>query len=86
MKDEPKYSLDLGLKALLLDKKLQINLTARDILKISVSYDNQYIGEMKQVMKCYHVNRRVTLSLRFELGNKKVKIKKKAFGNEQERA
>lgn len=67
MKDEPKYSLDLDLKALLLDKKLQINLTARDILKISVSCDTQYIGEVKQVMKCYHVNRRLACVLSSEI-------------------
>lgn len=83
--EEPMYSLDLGLSASLLDKRLKIALSGHDILKSNAPYQTVYVNRIKQVSRYYWYSRSVNLSIKFQVGNQKLKVAEKAFGNEEER-
>lgn len=82
--EEPLYILNLGLKVLLLDQDLQIALNGRDLLARSRSYQTLYLNGVKQLARYYPYVRAVTLSVMFRIGNKKLKVKQRAFGNQEE--
>lgn len=78
-------SLDIALKYLLLDKKLQIALLINDVFKSSNPENITYTNNIKQVYNVYNDSRYVRLSLKYSFGNKKLSIIKREVGNEDEK-
>ena len=77
-------SLDFGLKWFLMDRNLQIGLTANDIFKTSAPDLTAYTDNIKQVYNNYYDNRYYKISLKYSFGNKKVDVYQRDFGNETE--
>ena len=76
--------VNAGLKASLLNNKLKLTLTIRDIFDDATPYKIGYSGEMKQI---YHVNfdsRQFQFGLSYNFGNNKVRVRQKEFSNQEE--
>src|SRR5574338_510391 len=78
------YSLDLGLRYALLDKKLNVNMVVSDIFKTSIARFTTYPNSVKQVYKNDYDSRFVRISLSYKFGNKKINVEKKGTGNMEE--
>ncbi|WP_158655340.1 TonB-dependent receptor [Flavivirga eckloniae] len=78
-------SLDFGINFSFLGEKLQCNINAYDILKTSNRDIIVYTKNIRQVYNDYYDNRHFVLSLRYSFGNKKVNVKSKDFGNDEEK-
>lgn len=78
-------SLDFGIKFLFLDKNLQVAVNIYDVLKTSNPDYTTYTNGIKQKFNTYYDNRFIRLSLRYSLGNKKIDVSQKSFGNEGDR-
>lgn len=79
------YSLDIGVKRLLLDKKLQLALNISDILKSRKDRYNSLVNNIRQEYDHYYDSRYVRLSIRYNFGNDKMKPQDHKPGNEEER-
>ncbi|WP_298517898.1 outer membrane beta-barrel family protein [uncultured Kordia sp.] len=77
-------SLDLGLKFSLLDKKLNCVLAVNDILKRRATSVNTKTNGIDQTYYNYFDTRSVKFSLNYSFGNKKIKVKQRNSGNEEE--
>lgn len=79
-------SLDLGLKFSLLNKKLNCTVAVNDILKRKATEINTNTNEINQNYYNYFDTRSVKISLNYNFGNKKIKVKQRDFGNEEEQS
>lgn len=77
-------SLDLGLKFSLLDKKLNCTVAVNDILKRKATSVNTKTNGIDQTYYNYFDTRSVKISLNYSFGNKKIKVKQRNSGNEEE--
>ncbi|RZK19361.1 MAG: TonB-dependent receptor [Pedobacter sp.] len=78
-------NLDLGLKTLLLNKKLQLSLNANDILKTNKYRYSSLINNIRQEYSNYYDARQIRFTARFNFGNEKIKQLERKAGNEEER-
>jgi len=79
-------SFDLGFKQDLLNKTLQIAFLANDLFNTSYLKDfTSVVNGVKQVYSQNESNRFVRLSLIYNFGNKKINVKERNFGNQDER-
>jgi len=79
-------SFDIGFKQDLLNKTLQIAFLANDIFNTSYLKDfTSVVNGVKQVYSQNESNRFVRLSVIYNFGNKKINVKERNFGNQDER-
>ncbi|OXA92382.1 outer membrane beta-barrel family protein [Flavobacterium hercynium] len=79
-------SFDFGFKQDLYNKHLQIAFLANDIFNTSYLKDfTSVVNGVKQVYSQNESNRFVRLSVVYNFGNKKINIKDRNFGNQEER-
>jgi iron complex outermembrane receptor protein len=79
-------SFDIGFKQDLFNNKMQIALLANDIFNTSYLKDFvSVVNGVKQVYSQNESNRFVRLSVVYNLGNKKINMKERNFGNQEER-
>lgn len=79
-------SFDIGFKQDLLNKSLQIAFLANDIFNTSYLKDfTSVVNGVKQVYSQNESNRFVRLSVVYNFGNKKINVKERAFGNQDEK-
>lgn len=79
-------SFDIGFKQDLFNKTMQIALLANDIFNTSYLKDfTSVVNGVKQVYDQKESNRFVRLSLVYNFGNKKINVKERAFGNQDEK-
>lgn len=81
---ETGYSLSLGLKYALLDKKLNLSLYVNDILNTSSQDFKTSSNGVKQSYNVYYDNRYVNFGLSYVFGNSKIKVKEHQGGNKEE--
>jgi len=79
-------SFDIGFKQDLFDKTMQIAFLANDIFNTSYLKDfTSVVNGVKQVYSNNESNRFVRLSVVYNFGNKKINVKERNFGNQDER-
>ncbi|QLC65361.1 TonB-dependent receptor [Flavobacterium sp. LPB0248] len=79
-------SFDIGFKQDLLNKTLQIAFLANDIFNTSYLKNfTSVVNGVKQVYSQNESNRFVRLSVVYNFGNKKINVKERAFGNQDEK-
>jgi hypothetical protein len=79
-------SFDIGFKQDLLNKTLQIAFLANDIFNTSyLKGFTSVVNGVKQVYSQNESNRFVRLSVVYNFGNKKINVKERNFGNQEER-
>ncbi|TCD27319.1 TonB-dependent receptor [Pedobacter psychrodurus] len=83
--NKSQYNLDLGIKALLLNKKIQLAITATDVLKTNRYRFNSLINNIRQEYNNYYDNRQLRVTFRYNFGNEKIKQQDRKPGNEEER-
>ncbi|MCX2494079.1 outer membrane beta-barrel protein [Pedobacter sp. PF22-3] len=79
------YNLDLGVKTLLLNKKMQLAITASDVLKTNRYRFSRLINNIRQEYNNYYDSRQLRLTFRYNFGNEKIKQQDRKLGNEEER-
>lgn len=84
-KMKSQYSLDIGLKKLMLDKKLQLALNATDVLKSSRQRYSSVVNHIRQEYNNYYDSQYLRFSIRYNFGNEKLKQQDRKPGNEEER-
>lgn len=83
--NKKQYNLDLGIKMLLLNKKIQLALTASDILKTNRYRFNSMVNNIRQEYNNYYDSRQLRVTFRYNFGNEKIKQQDRKLGNEEER-
>ena len=86
MKQE-KYSMDLGVRKMFLDRKLSVNLSVRDLLNTNKDRSTTSGVGFMQTSESYFNGRMLNLSLSYNFGNsrpKKADMKKKDNSNDTE--
>lgn len=79
-------SFDIGFKQDLFNKTMQIAFLANDIFNTSYLKDfTSVVNGIKQVYSQKESNRFVRLSVVYNFGNKKINVKERAFGNQEEK-
>lgn len=79
-------SFDIGFKQDLFNKTMQIAFLANDIFNTSYLKDfTSVVNGVKQVYNNNESNRFVRLSVVYNFGNKKINVKERALGNQEER-
>jgi len=79
-------SFDIGFKQDLFNKTLQVAFLANDIFNTSYLKDFvSVVNGVKQVYSQNESNRFVRLSMVYNFGNKKINVKERNFGNQEER-
>lgn len=79
-------SFDIGFKQDLFNKTMQIAFLANDIFNTSYLKDfTSVVNGVKQVYSQNESNRFVRLSVVYNFGNKKINVKERNFGNQEER-
>ncbi|KQS41504.1 TonB-dependent receptor [Pedobacter sp. Leaf194] len=84
-KNRSQYNLDLGLKTLLLNKKLQFALNVSDVFKSNKYQFTSVVNNIPQAYNNYYDSRQLRISIRFNFGNEKIKQSDRKTGNEEER-
>ncbi|KRT16608.1 hypothetical protein ASU31_07255 [Pedobacter ginsenosidimutans] len=79
------YNLDMGIKTLLLNKKIQLAITATDVLKTNQYRFNSLVNNIRQEYNNYYDNRQLRITFRYNFGNEKIKQQDRKPGNEEER-
>lgn len=85
-KIKPFTSTSFTFQYLLLDKNLKITLKANDIFKTDRFRFSSTVNGVKRNSDYYFDTRLFQLSINYKFGSKKVNIKKRTTGNEEERA
>ncbi|MBE5321286.1 TonB-dependent receptor [Pedobacter sp. MR2016-19] len=83
--NKSQYNLDLGIKALFLNKKIQLAITASDVLKTNRYRFNSLVNNIRQEYNNYYDSRQIRLTFRYNFGNEKIKQQDRKLGNEEER-
>ncbi|MEN2487412.1 TonB-dependent receptor [Flavobacterium sp. B11] len=79
-------SFDIGFKQDLFNKTMQIAFLANDIFNTSYLKDfTSVVNGIKQVYSQNNSNRFIRLSVVYNFGNKKINVKERNFGNQEER-
>jgi len=79
-------SFDIGFKQDMLNKSLQIAFLANDIFNTSYLKDLvSVVNGVKQVYSQNFSNRFLRLSVIYNFGNKKINVKQRDFGNQEEK-
>jgi len=79
-------SFNIGFKQDLFNKSMQIALLANDIFNTSYLKDfTSVVNGVKQVYNSNESNRFVRFSIVYNFGNKKINVKERAFGNQDEK-
>lgn len=84
-KNKKQYNLDLGIKTLLFDKKMQLAVTASDVLKTNQYRFSSLVNNIRQEYNNYYDSRQLRVTLRYNFGNEKIKQQERKLGNEEER-
>jgi hypothetical protein len=84
-KNKSQYNLDLGIKTLLFNKKIQLAITATDVLKTNQYRFSSLINNIRQEYNNYYDNRQLKITFRYNFGNEKIKQQDRKLGNEEER-
>ncbi|WP_316804654.1 outer membrane beta-barrel family protein [Pedobacter nototheniae] len=84
-KTKAQSNLDLGFKILLLEKKLQLALSASDVLKTNKERFNTVVNGISQAYNNYYDSQQLRFSIRYNFGNAKIKQQDRKPGNEEER-
>ncbi|QNK63466.1 TonB-dependent receptor [Pedobacter sp. PAMC26386] len=82
---EKQYSLDFGLKFLLLQKNLSVGLNVSDILKSNQERFSTQVNNIRQNFYNYWEPRSFRVSLQYKFGDKKVKSEGAGMLNSEER-
>lgn len=80
---KPFSTLDIGVKALFLDKKLEASLTIQDIYKGSFTRVNTHTNDVKQVYGNYNDGQNIKLSVNYRFGNDNLKSKNQESKNKE---
>ena len=83
--NKPYYSLDLGLKMLFLNKKLECSIALNDILKTRIVSNIVIINDVKQEFNQYYDTQSIKVSLKYNFGNNRISVKEREFGNQDEK-
>ncbi|RRJ89823.1 TonB-dependent receptor [Paenimyroides tangerinum] len=84
-RQESRYSASLGVRALFMDKKLQIAANVYDIFKTSnPDIITTYNGGLRRIANVYNDNRYFNLSVSYNFGNQKIRSVKRQGGNDEE--
>ncbi len=78
-------NLDMGLKILLFEKKMNLSLIVTDILKTNISTVKGRTNGIGVEYENYYDSRKIKLSVVYRIGNKKLRSKRRKFSNEEER-
>ncbi len=78
-------NLNLSFKFFFLQKDLQLTITGSDLFKDQITEVTAFSNNVKTTYENYYDTRRLRVSLRYNFGNKKVKVNRKDFGNEEEK-
>lgn len=78
-------SLSLTIQYLLLNKDLKISLKGNDIFRTEKDNISSTVNGVYQEGKYYYDTQSVQLAVSYKFGNKKIKVEKRATGNEEER-
>ncbi|RBQ10374.1 outer membrane beta-barrel protein [Pedobacter miscanthi] len=84
-KNKNQYNLDLGIKTLLLNKKIQLAITASDVLKTKRYRFSSLVNNIRQEYNNYYDSRQLRITFRYNFGNEKIKQQERKPGNEEER-
>ncbi len=77
--------LDIGLKFLLLDKKLQLGISGIDVLSSRRPRYTSFTNAIKQEYENYYDNRKLRISLTYSFGSNKVKTRRSSTSNKEEK-
>ncbi|WP_343523431.1 outer membrane beta-barrel family protein [Pedobacter sp.] len=83
--NKSQYNLDVGIKTLLLNKKIQLAVTATDVLKTNQYRFSSMINHIRQEYHNYYDSRQLRITFRYNFGNEKIKQQDRKLGNEEER-
>lgn len=84
-RQESRYSVSLGMRALFMDKKLQIAANVYDLFKTSnPDIITTYNGGIRRIANVYNDNRYFNLSISYNFGNQKIRSVKRQGGNDEE--
>ncbi|MGN7989161.1 TonB-dependent receptor domain-containing protein [Pedobacter sp. 22226] len=83
--NKSQYNLDLGIKTLLLHKKIQLAITASDVFKTNRYRYNSLVNNIRQEYNNYYDIRQLRITFRYNFGNEKIKQPDRKPGNEEER-
>lgn len=75
----------VGIKYLLLDKKLTLGINFEDIFRSDFSKYSNNSSNIQQSYKQYYDTRRFRFTLTYKFGNKNISIKKRDVGNDDEK-
>ncbi|WP_428229087.1 outer membrane beta-barrel protein [Flavobacterium sp.] len=78
-------SLSLTIQYFLLNKDLKISLKGNDIFRTEKDNISSTVNGVYQEGKYYYDTQSIQLNVSYKFGNKKIKIEKRATGNEEER-
>ena len=78
-------SLDISYKYLLLEKQLVIGLALTDVFSSNRPQYAEVVNGIKTEYINYYDNRTMRLSMSYKFGNKKIRVKRRRFGNVDER-
>ena len=78
--------LDVSLKFFFLNKNLQLSITGNDVLSSNRPTYSYYSNNIKQVYKNYYDYQSFRISLTYKFGNNNISVKKRDFGNEEEKS
>lgn len=79
-------SLDLGLKFLFMNKNLQLGINANDIFKGQRIRVTGVTNDVNVSFRNYYDTQRFRISVLYKFGNKKIRVKRRGFGNKEEKA
>ncbi len=84
-KYEERHKLDVSFQYQLLNNNLQFTAGAFDILRLNELGKTAFVNDIRQFYRVYMRDRSVRFSVMYKFGNKKIRVKQRKFGNEEER-
>lgn len=79
------YNLDIGMKYSLFENRLQLIITATDLLKSNKAVWTSYSNSIKHQFSNYYDSRRFRITLKYSFGNSKINIKRQETSNTDEK-
>ena len=84
-KTESTSSLDLGVKFSLLDNSLQLAFITQDIFKTGITKSRTTSSTISYRFSDYNDSRYFRISMSYKFGSRKLNLKQRSFGNEEEK-
>lgn len=84
-KNKSQYNLDLGLKIIVLNKKVNFALNATDVLKTNKYRFSSLINNIKQEYNNYYDSRQLRFTVKYAFGSDHLKQRAAKTGNDEER-